>query len=131
MEYSSEEKILSGISHLGIILGWIGAGIALLIYLTQKEKSSFTGDHAKQALGFQIAVIILFSVLGIFTHGGILGHMSNAGNWGIPFPLWGSTLGLIGVLRLGAIIYTIVAAINAFNGNEFKYVLIGDFVDQI
>lgn len=132
MSYASEEKILSGISHLGVILGWLGAAIALIIYLTQKDKSSFTGDHAKQALGFQIAVIIIFSILGIFTAGGMVGNMFTEGSWGVPFPPLGfSALGLLGVLRLAVIVYALVAAVNAFNGQEFKYAVIGDFVDQI
>jgi len=132
MSHSSEEKILSGISHLGVILGWLGAGVALLIYLTQKDKSSFTGDHAKQALGFQVAIIVVFSILGILTAGGMAGNILREGSWGVPFPPLGfGALGLLGILRLAVIIYAVVAAVNAFNGQEFKYVLIGDFVDQI
>ncbi len=134
MSYSSEEKIFAGISHLGILFSWIGIIVALVIFITQKDKSSFVGNHAKQALGYQICLLIVFSLLSFFVAGGVLSSLIIGGPGAVGLlPLAGAagTFGIIGLLRLAIIIYAVVAAFNAFNGNKFKYVLIGDFVDKV
>lgn len=131
MSKPSEDKILSGIAHLGILLNWVGAIGVLIIYLTQKDKSSFVGDHAKQALGYQICVLILFSVLNIFFVGRFVGGMLMRNHWMFPFNTGFSTGGLLGLLYLAAVIYAIVASIKAFSGDKFQYAVIGDFVDGI
>lgn len=131
MSNPSEDKILSGIAHLGILLNWVGVIGVLIIYLTQKDKSSFIGDHAKQALGYQICVQIVFGVLNILFAGRFVGGMLMRNHWMYPFNTGFSTAGLLGLLYLATVIYAIVASINAFSGKKYKYAVIGDFVDGI
>ncbi len=133
MSKASEEKILGGIAHLGILLNWVGAVGALIIYLTQKDKSSFIGDHAKQALGYQICVLVIFNVLNLLFAGRFIsGFMTRMHHGMYPFgPGFFGAAGLVSLLFLAAVIYAIVASVNAFSGNKFKYAVIGDFVDGI
>lgn len=131
MSYSSEEKILGGISHLGILFSWIGIIVALVIFVTQKDKSSFVGNHAKQALGYQICLLVLFSILSFFVAGGVMSSIIMGGPGALSFISAAGTFGIFSLLRLAIIIYAVVAAFNAFTGKLFKYVLIGDFVDQV
>ncbi len=131
MSRSSEEKVLSGIAHLGILLNWVGAIGVLIIYLTQKDKSSFVGDHAKQALGYQVCVMLLFSILNIFNTGRVIGGMFMRGHWMFPFGVGFSAFSFLALLNLAAIIYAVVAAVNGFSGSKFKYAVIGDYVNKI
>jgi uncharacterized Tic20 family protein len=59
----SNEKMLATFSHLGSVIG--GFVLPLVLYLTQKDKSKFVEEHAKEALNFQISLIIAYVVGGI------------------------------------------------------------------
>lgn len=51
-EPTSDEKTMAGLSHF---FGWL---VALIIYITQREKSKFVRFHALQAIIFDVAVTI-------------------------------------------------------------------------
>ncbi|WP_366923129.1 DUF4870 domain-containing protein [Metallumcola ferriviriculae] len=116
---TSEEKILAGIAHLGILFRTSGITVALIIYVIQKDKSNFAAEHAKQALGYQITLAILFYIPALFGFRtlGWGGHVSPVPGWLLIF--WGLTL------------YAIYAAIKAFTGKGFEYAVIGDFIRRI
>jgi len=125
---SSEEKALAGISHLVILFGLLGIVIALVIWIWQREKSDFAADHAKQALGYQIIVRVGLSVLslfsaGLFAGGAALGLQPSVGVAG--------SIGLVGLLSLAAVIYGIYAAVQGFSARDFRYAVIGDFIERI
>jgi hypothetical protein len=56
----SNEKMLATFSHLGSVIG--GFVLPLVIWLTQKEKSKFVEENAKEALNFQITLMLAFIV---------------------------------------------------------------------
>ena len=94
------------LSHFSAFVGFIfpfGNILApLIIWLIKKEEMAFVGDQAKEVLNFQISMTIYFisSVILIFLLVGI--------------PL---------VIGLGIFdfIITIIAAINANDGNLYRY----------
>lgn len=126
MVRKSEEKMLAGIAHLGILFNLAGMIGALAIFLLYKDKSSYVADHAKQALGYQITVAILSFASSLFVAGGMLGGMM----LGRPtMPVAGFSL--FGILMLAIFGYAVYAAFQGFLGNRFHYMIIGEFIDRI
>ncbi|MCK4491762.1 MAG: DUF4870 domain-containing protein [Candidatus Altiarchaeales archaeon] len=102
----SDDNLMAAISHIGILLG--GALIALFIWLTQRDKSYYVRIQAKQALMFQVSIILL-NILLLIT---IIGFIF------LPF-LW-----------LVSVVYILYAAYKAYNGEDFRYVVIKDKLDK-
>jgi len=108
-----DEKQLAMWTHLSAFAGFIipfGNIIApLVIWLTNKEKSSFVDTQGKEALNFQITVTIAFVISMILT------------------------LIVIGVLLAIAVgifnvVMIIIAAVKVSKGEEFKYPLCIRFI---
>jgi uncharacterized protein len=63
---SSEARNWAIVAHLGPIalslvsLGILGWMVPLVVWLTQREANPFAAEHAKEALNFQILLVILF-----------------------------------------------------------------------
>lgn len=102
----SNEKMMATFSHLGVVVGLIipfGSILTpLIIWLTQKEKSQFVTEHAKEALNFQITVfigIIISLILMLIFIGFIL---------------------IFAVLIINLIL-SIMAAVKANEGVDYKY----------
>ncbi|MBO8129001.1 MAG: DUF4870 domain-containing protein [Peptococcaceae bacterium] len=129
MSLTSEEKVLGAVAHFGILFSWVGIIIALTIFLLQKDKSGFASHHAKQALGYQLAAAVLFFVLGLFTAGGMMGGMMMAPQAALPSFM--GVFGFWGLLCLAVVGYGIYGAVRALMGKEFRYALIGEFIDRI
>lgn len=74
----------------------------LVVWLMKRDISSFVDDHGKEALNFQITMIILFIISAILV------------------------LVFVGILMLIALsvldlIFTIMAAVRASNGEDYRY----------
>src|SRR5205085_184247 len=63
---TNEDRQMAMFCHLGNLLGMIV--VPLVIWLTQKDKSSFIDQHGKEAVNFGITMMI-GHFLGIFTCG--------------------------------------------------------------
>lgn len=90
---------------LGIVTGFLGA---LIIWLVKKDVSPFVDDQGKEALNFQIAVLIVMVALGVFsvvTFG--IGAL-------LAFPL----MMVVGVANL---VFCILAGVAANNGQHYRY----------
>ena len=70
-----------------------------MVWLVKKDQSPFVDDQAKEALNFQIAVLIAVAICGITCVGVVL----------IP------------VVGVAALIYSILAAIEANKGVYYRY----------
>ncbi len=65
MGASQEDRTLAMITHLsGILFGFI---VPLIIWLTQKDTKPWVADEAKEALNFQITLIIAYIIGGALT----------------------------------------------------------------
>ena len=84
---------------LGIFLGFIGP---LIIWLTQKDSSPWAGEEGKEALNFQITVLIGYVVGGVLAVVGI-GVL-------ISFAVW-----------IVSLIFGIMGTMEANKGNHYKY----------
>lgn len=120
----ADERLWSFMAHLGILFSWLGLLGAFAIYLIYRRRSAFVEAHARQAFGFQAAVLAVFYVLSLALAGTVLFAGSAAGR------LMGSlTFG--GLLMLGALLYALVAALQAVAGRSFRYALIGELFDRL
>jgi uncharacterized Tic20 family protein len=142
---SPDERILAALAHITILVPFMGIIAAIVIWVTQKEKSRYVGFQALQATVFQLILVLAWFIgMGCYMGSFILSFVGMAG-----FASSGSTLsgpaqgfGVLGVLipfivfglimltGLVFIIYGIVAALQALRGNAFRYAIIGDRIER-
>ncbi|PJK12504.1 hypothetical protein CO614_04290 [Lysobacteraceae bacterium NML120232] len=101
-EVSADDRNLAMLAHLlGIVSGFLGA---LVIWLVNKDKpeKAFVNDHTKEALNFQITLIIAYFVCGL-----------------LSFIVIG--LFLIPVLLIANLVLCIMAGMKAKDGFQYRY----------
>ncbi len=97
---STDERNLAMLAHLlGIVSGFVGA---LIIWLIKKDQSAFVDEQGKEALNFQITVMIAF-----------------VGSWILMFVLIGMLL--MPLVLLGNLVFCILAAVAVSKGEHYKY----------
>ena len=131
---------MAALAHAGIILPFTGILAPIVIWVTQKGKSSYVAFQAIQALAYHLLLFI----------GGILGFACYLASFFLMFggifytsskenvpPLIGMfgllPFGVMGLLFCGGflfILYGLVAAVLALSGKEFRYFLLGDFIER-
>jgi uncharacterized Tic20 family protein len=97
---TSEDRTLAILAHLLTFVAPILA--PLIIYLVKKNESEFVSTHAKEALNFQISLIIYYIIAGI-----------------LVFVLIG--FALLAVLGICNLILVIIAAIRASENKLYRY----------
>lgn len=104
---SSEGRILGVVAHAG---GFVGLPVlAPLVILLLADKQPFGRDHAKQALGWHLAVLAATIVAAITVVG----------------------LVLVPILLLIGAVFSIVAVIKAAQGEIFRYPVVGEWVADL
>jgi hypothetical protein len=108
-----DDNLMAALAHAGILITVI---VALVIWLTQKEKSKYVEFQAKQALVYQLVVGVALLVM-----------------WVISFILMFVYIGfllmpIVMLLGLAAVIYGFYAAYQTYQGKDFKYLIIGDML---
>ncbi|MBC8768581.1 DUF4870 domain-containing protein [Arenibacter sp. BSSL-BM3] len=145
---SKHEKNLSAIIHASTFSKYfIPFGnflLPLILWTAKKKDHGFVDQNGKQALNFQISLLLYSVILGIFTIPffiGIIPEIIHQGDFGFaqfnnfnvfnfdfnPLKLgkllW--PLGIAGVAQFGLflvnIVYTILATIRTSEGQDFKY----------
>lgn len=101
-DISSDDKNIVVLTHLGGILFSFLPG--LIVWLLKKDDSPYIGENAREALNFQITLMIAYFI-----------------SWILAFILIGFVL--IGVLWLANIIFSIMAAVAASKGESYRYPL--------
>ncbi|MCB0557103.1 MAG: DUF4870 domain-containing protein [Phaeodactylibacter sp.] len=102
----SNEKMVATFSHLGIVAGTIvpfgSVLLPLILWLVYKDKSEYVAYHAKEALNFQLTMLIGFVASAILIFVVI----------GIP---------LLIVLAIVDLVFCIIAAMRANEGERYSY----------
>jgi uncharacterized protein len=116
---SAEERQWAMFAHLSSILvglltcvvgGW-GTFIGpLIIWLVKKDSMPFAADHAKEALNFNIMISVIFLLMYALTivtfgFGALLA---------LPMSI---------IVSVGALVFTIIAAVKANDGQNYRYPL--------
>lgn len=97
---SNDDRNLAMLAHLlGIVSGFVGA---LIIWLIKKDQSGFIDEQGKEALNFQITVMIAF-----------------VGSWILMFVLIGMLL--MPLLLIANLVFCILAAVAVSRGEHYKY----------
>jgi uncharacterized Tic20 family protein len=97
---SNDDRNLAMLAHLlGIVSGFVGA---LIIWLIKKDQSAFVDEQGKEALNFQITVMIAFVV-----------------SWILMFVLIGMLL--MPLILIGNLVFCILAAVAVSKGEHYKY----------
>src|SRR3954468_15096592 len=99
---SDERMLAAGIYVLSIFFPVIAP---LVIWLIKKDESSFIDYHGREYFNFLISYTIYFFVSGILTII-LIGFVA---------------LAVLGVML---VVFTIIAAIKAYEGNEYRFPLI-------
>ena len=98
-----EERSWGLLAHLSSLIASLLGGLSflgpLIIWLIKKDQSPFVGDQAKEALNFQIAVLIA-SLVCTITCVGIV---------------------VVPVILVGDIIFTVIGAMEANKGVYYRY----------
>jgi len=97
---SSNEKNIAVLTHLGGIFFCVFP--ALIVWLLKKDDSPYLGRQSREALNFQITMLLAYFV-----------------SWILAFILIGFLL--MGVLWLANIILSILAAVAASKGEDYQY----------
>ncbi len=141
---TQEERVLAGLAHGSILLGIFTNGIggiaaALVVWLTQKEKSAYTAGQALQALVYQIATMVLTWIVwacwGCAWMALLLPPlMANPDAYQTtpPAGLWVGLILMIvplGIMGL-TVLYGLWGAVRCLGGHDFKYAVIGRWLES-
>jgi uncharacterized Tic20 family protein len=132
---SSDEKLMSLLSHLSIIIPNIGVIAPVIIWVTQKDKSKFVRFNAIQAIFFQLLFFVLV-ILSVFI-GVILMLVSTfiltKTPDAAPGTLFWVSMGIVYLffpLYIIFMIYAVVAGVKSFKGKIFRYLIIGRIIER-
>jgi uncharacterized Tic20 family protein len=108
---SADERQWAMFAHLSAIVAAV-VGLSflgpLIVWLVKKDTMPFVDDQGKEALNFNITVLIVFAILWILTFVTL----------GIGFLLTGPLMFLVG---LAALVLVIIAGIKANEGVAYRY----------
>ncbi len=122
-----EERLWAGAAHLSYLApGGLGLLIAFAIYLIQRERSYFVAAHARQAIGFQLVVMVLFWILSALgaAVAGPMAFLSRGASFSSP----GFFAMVAGIVFLVFGVLAIIAAVHAFTGRTYRYPVIGEWI---
>lgn len=141
---NQDERLMASLAHGGVLVGMFTSGLggillALVIWLTQKEKSAYLAFQSLQALVYQVIVFLLTTLA--FACWGMLWLMmmfpalvanSSAYQSAPPPVFWVGLSALICplVFYFAVVAYGLWAAVRCFSGHDFRYVFIGNWLDR-
>lgn len=97
---SSDDRNLGMLAHLlGIVSGFVGA---LVIWLIKKDQSAYVDEQGKEALNFQITMVIAF-----------------VASWILMFVLIGMLL--MPLLLIANLVFCILGAVACSKGEHYRY----------
>ena len=144
LSVSQDERVLAGLAHGSIVLSVFTSGIggivaALVIWLIQKEKSAYVAGQALQALVYQVMVFLMtmlvwccWGVLWLLLFLPALAANPNAYQTTPPAGLWvGLALMIIPIGFWGlTILYGLWGAARCLGGHDFKYAIVGNWLES-
>lgn len=100
---SQDDRTWGMLAHLSSLLAYVVGGLSfvgpLIVWLVKKDQSAFVADQAKEALNFQISVLIV-SLICAVTFIGLI---------------------LIPVIVVANIVFSIMAGMEANKGVNYRY----------
>ena len=104
----ADDRQWSSLAHLGGILSFLPS---LIIWLVFKDRGRFTNTEAKEALNFQITLLIGYVAINVISF--ILAI--------VTFGIGGLFIGLAWVLWLAGVVFSIMGFLKAKDGQNYRY----------
>jgi len=138
------DRIMAALVHVTVLLPMMGIIAPIVIWATQKDKSQFVAFQALQAIAYQLLFILAYfvgmgcygcSFFSLFALGPLATLSSGTTNNIDPFFELGFffPLSIIGVMFLFGgffIIYGLYATIRVFQGKDFRYAFLGNWLER-
>ena len=105
---SKEERTWALVAHLGsavaalISAGLLSVALPLVIYLAKRDESEFVAHQARESLNFRITLMIAYLI-------------------NIPLLFIGVGICILPILLLVDLVFGIIAAIKAYDGERYRY----------
>lgn len=124
-----DERLWALLAHLSILLnlvtGFLGPVVPLVIYLAFRDRSKFLAYQSMQAFIFQLVFWVgggaLTGVIWVIT--GLLSVIL-IGLCLIPVAI------VVSLIPIAALVYGVVAGIQVYQGDDFRYWLISEWTDS-
>ena len=140
---TKDETVLAGLAHGSVLLGLFTSGVggivaALVIWVTQKEKSPYAAAQALQSMVYQAVTFVIMMIgwccwtalylalifVPLISNPGAYEAAPPAGLW------WGLALMLVPLGMWGLIIlYGLYGAARCLRGHEFRDAIIGRWLE--
>ncbi len=123
----ADERTWAMLAHLSVLVnlftGFLGPLVALIIYLVFRERSRYVAYQAMQSFLFQLIAWVGGGTLAVvlWAAGGILSVIC-VGVLLFPLAIAAS------LIPIAAIVYGIFAGVETYQGKDFRYWLVGDWV---
>src|SRR4030043_2327515 len=130
-----EEKLMSLLSHLSILIPNIGILAPIIIWVTNKDKSDFVRFNALQAIFFQL---IFFILMMLFLFSGLILMLASIPWYDFSSNAEPGTLFFLSMVFMFMFfplwiifgIYAAVASVKSYKGKMFKYSIIGRIIER-
>lgn len=137
VQVTEDERTMAALAHGSILLSLFSAGlggllVALVIWGVYRDRSHWVAHQALQAFVFQLAALVFTAALGLLV----------TIAWAITGPLIPILIGLCLLpfallLTLAVILFPVLAlaygvygALETYNGRDFQYLWIGDWLRE-
>jgi len=134
--HTSDERTMAALAHSSAILnfftGFGGPIAALVLWLTQKDKSPWVAFHALQSLIFQTAVMLIaVLVVGVVWVAGFIISFATIGFGAlvaVPFMILVFFGGFI--IVGAAVFYCLYGAYQVYQDKDFRYLWVADWLQR-
>jgi uncharacterized Tic20 family protein len=129
MTPTKDETTWAMIAHLtnliNLVTGVFGPVVAIIIYFSFRDRSSYVRNQAMQSFVYQMITVIFCGLLAVIAWV-VTGLLSIIviGICLIPFAIILTMIPLVGM------IYSILAAVDTASGRPFQYLVIGNWVKE-
>ena len=132
--HTADERTMAALAHgsavLNLFAGIGGLIAAFVIWMTQREKSAWVAFHALQSLVFQaivlggtVLVVALVWIVGFAVSFATIGFGTLVA---VPVMILVFFVGFI--IIGGVVVYGLYGAYQIYQGREFRYIWIGDWL---
>lgn len=149
---TQDERILAALAHASVILPFWGLIGSIVIWATQRERSSFVGFQALQGVAYQMILVLggfaggacyACSFFGLFlltpvgvlaaegmadpnTTGGLVAVLIALATTFFPFCI----LGLFVLIGFAFVLYGLYGAVRVLQGHHFRYAVVGRRLEE-
>ncbi|MEJ2209819.1 MAG: DUF4870 domain-containing protein [Anaerolineae bacterium] len=135
---NQEERIMAALAHGSVVLFGMGIVAAIVLWVTQKEKSRYVAFQALQAIAYHVAGFAIFVVgmgcwlaLYFVSFIPLMTTPEESGGAALWIFLAATFLMLVPFAQMGLwILGGAWGAVRALQGREFRYVVIGRYLER-